>query len=121
MAKPTGSGSVVVGEDLVDERPGIGTERLPRDRRRRERALDLGKGTVTIRRPEDGAICQGPIQGTMRGGSLQVEGSGAVNCQGGGNFAAPRFECKRDRRGETICNGLNKDGSQYEMGISKAR
>lgn len=82
---------------------------------------DGGKGTVTIRRPEDGAICQGPIQGTMRGGSLQVEGSGAVNCQGGGNFAAPRFECKRDRRGETICNGLNKDGSQYEMGISKAR
>lgn len=57
----------------------------------------------------------------MRDGKLQVEGSGPVTCQGGGNFAPPRFECGRDRRGQTICNGLNKDGSTYEMDISKAR
>lgn len=82
---------------------------------------DDGKGTVSIRRPEDGAVCNGPVQGAMRDGKLQVEGSGPVSCQGGGNFAPPRFECGRDRRGQTICNGLNKDGSTYEMDISKAR
>ncbi|MEP7299992.1 MAG: hypothetical protein ABI699_00565 [Caldimonas sp.] len=82
---------------------------------------EAGKGSVTIRRPEDGALCKGPVQGAMRGGKLDVEGSGSVTCQGGGNFAPPHFECGRDSRGQTICNGLNKDGSKYEMDISKVR
>lgn len=82
---------------------------------------DDGKGQVVIRRKEDGSTCVGPVDAQMRQGRLAVTGSGAVKCDRGEPFEMPRFECAPDARGRTQCNGINRDGSTYEMDIYQGR
>lgn len=82
---------------------------------------DDGKGQVVIRRKDDGSTCVGPVDAQMRQGRLAVTGSGAVLCNRGEPFEMPRFECAPDARGRTQCNGINRDGSTYEMDIYQGR
>ncbi|HMN82446.1 MAG TPA: SrfA family protein [Burkholderiaceae bacterium] len=82
---------------------------------------DDGKGQVVIRRKDDGSTCVGPVDAQMRQGRLAVAGSGAVVCNRGEPFEMPRFECAPDARGRTQCNGINRDGSTYEMDIYQGR
>lgn len=94
----------------------------------RNRPIDLslvlgddGKGQVVIRRKDDGSTCVGPVDAQMRQGTLAITGSGTVLCNRGEPFEMPRFECAPDARGRTQCNGINRDGSTYEMDIYQGR
>lgn len=80
-----------------------------------------GRGRVAIRRSNDGSTCTGPIDAQLRDGRLNVEGSGPLNCDRGAPFAMPRFSCQRDSQGRTQCEGINRDGSTYDMDIFRSR
>ena len=77
-----------------------------------------GKGEMTLRRP-DGTVCSGPVQGSMNGGKLSVEGNQSVPCAGGGSYGAPRIECSKSSSGQTDCQGINRDGSRYYMDMRR--
>lgn len=90
------------------------------------RPLDLsvkfakdGKGEITLKR-QDGSVCKGPVQGTVAGSKLTVDGAQSIPCSNGGTFAPPRIECTARPDGSAPCVGVNRaDGQRYGLGMQR--
>ena len=77
------------------------------------------KGEVVIRR-QDGTQCRGPAKALRTdGGGVRIEESGPLACDDGSSFTPSVTECQPDTQGRAVCRGLNPDGSEYNVEITR--
>mgnify|MGYP001819934630 CR=1 FL=1 len=80
---------------------------------------DSGEGEVVIRR-QDGTQCRGPAKALRTdGGGVRIEESGPLACDDGSSFTPSVTECQPDTQGRAVCRGLNPDGSEYNVEITR--
>lgn len=79
-----------------------------------------GEGPVTLRRSVGGQqqTCTGAVGSAMQGGQLTIN-QGEVRCPDGTVFQKSRVVCTPGSDGQANCQGINENGSTYDVDIVK--
>ena len=79
-----------------------------------------GQGPVTLRRSVGGQqqTCTGQVGSYMDGGRLTIDQS-QVRCPDGSVFQKSRVVCTPGAGGQAKCQGINENGSTYDVDIVK--
>ena len=79
-----------------------------------------GQGPVTLRRSVGGQqqTCTGTVNSAMQGGRLILD-QGQVSCPDGTVFEKSRVACAPGADGNAKCQGINENGSTYDVDIVK--
>jgi hypothetical protein len=83
-------------------------------------AFKAGEGPVTLSRlvGDQQQTCQGSVGSAMEGGRLTLN-QGEVRCPDGTVFQKSRIVCVPDASGRARCQGINDNGSTYDVDIVK--
>lgn len=82
--------------------------------------FNKGEGPVTLRRAVGGQqqTCSGAVGSAMQGGKLTIN-QGEVRCPDGTVFQKSRVVCTTGSDGKAKCQGINENGSTYDVDIVK--
>lgn len=73
-----------------------------------------GNGSVSVRQ-SDGVICNGPAQGSMKDGALNITNPEQMKCSDNTNFIGPTIECKALNAAHTDCVGNNAGDKNFPI------
>lgn len=82
--------------------------------------FNKGEGPVTLRRSVGGQqqTCTGAVGSAMQSGQLTIN-QGEVRCPDGTVFQKSRVVCTPGADGQAKCQGINENGSTYDVDIVK--
>lgn len=78
-----------------------------------------GRGRSFVRRP-DGVECSAPVEAVMEGGQLRLRELANLACPDGQLYERSQTVCERNAAGQTLCRGVNEDGSSFGVNIERA-
>ena len=78
-----------------------------------------GKGNVRIRK-NDGTICTGKVEASMKGSELGFSDTGKIKCPNGKSFQPAKVQCKVNSANKTVCEGSYKNGAKFNMDVTKS-
>lgn len=78
-----------------------------------------GKGNVRIRK-NDGTVCTGKVEASMKGSELGFSDTGKIKCPNGKSFQPAKVQCKINSANKTVCEGSYKNGAKFNMDVTKS-
>lgn len=78
-----------------------------------------GKGDVRIRK-NDGTVCTGKVEASMKGSELSFSDAGKIKCPNGKSFQPAKVQCKINSANQTVCEGSYKNGARFNMDVTKS-
>ncbi|ORM69119.1 SrfA family protein [Pantoea rwandensis] len=73
-----------------------------------------GNGTVSVRQ-SNGVTCNGPAQGSVKQGALNITNPEQMKCSDESNFIGPTIECKSPDPAHTDCVGNNAGDKTFPI------
>ncbi|MGL5452466.1 MAG: SrfA family protein [Aeromonas sp.] len=73
-----------------------------------------GKGQVSLRK-SNGVVCQGPANGAMADGQLNITNPGPAACSDGTSYIIPKIKCQPDTKNSADCMGSNDGEQQFPI------
>ncbi|MGL6351329.1 MAG: SrfA family protein, partial [Aeromonas sp.] len=73
-----------------------------------------GKGQVSLRK-SNGVVCQGPANGAMADGQLNITNQGPAACSDGTSYIIPKIKCQPDTKNSADCMGSNDGEQQFPI------
>ncbi len=80
-----------------------------------------GEGTAKLRRTVNGKeqTCSAAVRSTFQGSRLVIDQADDIRCPDGSTFQRSSVECTTNALGRAECKGKNRDGSDFQVRISK--
>lgn len=80
-----------------------------------------GEGTAKLRRTVNGKeqTCSAAVRSTFQGSRLVIDQADDIRCPDGSTFQRSSVECTTNAQGRAECKGKNRDGSDFQVRISK--
>jgi len=78
-----------------------------------------GKGNVRIRK-NDGTVCEGKVEASMKGAQLEFSDTGKIKCPNGKSFQPAKVQCTNNKSNQTVCEGAYANGASFNVDVTKS-